>query len=119
MSLSSGLAKLNGLHPQVRAHALWTIAVGELYGLRPVVTSGFRSVAKQRELYERFLAGRSRYPVARPGNSAHNFGLAWDSDVPDERMADWTAIRRWAGWHVPENDEVHAAVPDWRRYVIL
>lgn len=109
------LARLAGLHPTVRAHAEWTVAVGRWYGLHPTVTSGFRSVARQAELYRARFS--NPYPVAAPGASAHNHGLAWDSDVPDNEMPNWIALRRWAGWAVPEGDAVHAAVPNWRQYV--
>lgn len=51
-------------------------------GFRPTVTSGRRTSAEQTRLYRDFLAGRSRLPVARPGTSFHEFGLAVDLVFP-------------------------------------
>lgn len=118
MALDQHLGRLAGLNPSVRSYAEYTLRVASLYGLRPVVTSGYRSFAKQAELRERFEAGLSKWPAARPGESAHNFGLAWDSWVPDEQMPLWVALREWLGWQVLRGDEIHAQVPDWRSYVI-
>lgn len=41
-------------------------------------TSTCRSRTKQAELYASFLAGESEFPVAAPGHSAHEQGLAVD-----------------------------------------
>jgi hypothetical protein len=57
------------------------------------------------------------WPANRAGDSGHNYGLAWDSWVPDELMPDWIAWRRWQGWTVPPNDVIHAELPNWRAYV--
>jgi len=73
-------------------------------------TSGFRSPAKQRELYAKWRAGLSPYPVAKPGRSRHEVGLAVDvaSDAPDEilRFAGDVAGLRWYG----RRDRVHFSV---------
>lgn len=46
-------------------------------GGRYSVNSGYRSIAHQQQLYNRYLAGNG--PVAaKPGSSQHNFGLAAD-----------------------------------------
>jgi LAS superfamily LD-carboxypeptidase LdcB len=53
--------------------------------LRPVVTSTFRSSAKQLQLYRDYLAGKpGLYSVAPPGRSLHEYGLAIDiwSPIP-------------------------------------
>jgi LAS superfamily LD-carboxypeptidase LdcB len=42
------------------------------------VTSGYRSLSEQRRLYALYTSGRHRYPVAPPGKSYHNYGLAVD-----------------------------------------
>ena len=105
-----------------------TIAVGKYFGLTPTITSTFRSVSKQAQLraaYESCLAqgvsispsntdANCRYPANRPGDSAHNFGLAWDSSVPDGQWDLWNAIRSALGWTLDPNDRVHAEVPGWR-----
>lgn len=88
-------------------------------GVRPTVTSGYRSVERQAELY----ADRANnpYPVNRPGDSAHNYGLAFDSSfAPKEKakwMPTWIAVRQSVGFRVPENDPVHAEYPYWRQLV--
>lgn len=43
-----------------------------------VVTSGFRTKAKQQELYDKFVNNQSRYPAAKPGSSRHEIGRAID-----------------------------------------
>jgi len=118
--------QLRGLHPEVRHYAEIALAWADYYGIPITITSTYRSWEEQKKLrdrYERCLeegrfgqAGECRYPANRPGDSAHNFGLAFDSWTPD-RMQDWKTIRRWVGFHVPDNDAVHAEVPSWRRYV--
>lgn len=48
----------------------------QLLGRRVVVVSGFRSREHQEQLWER--RHENPYPVARPGSSAHELGLAID-----------------------------------------
>lgn len=108
--------KLAGLHPEVLSRAELALAWARYYGLHPEVTSGFRSLGEQARLRSLYDQGRTRYPVNRPGDSAHNYGLAWDSTVPPDELGAWTIIRRWVGFEVPDNDVVHAEVPGWRRF---
>lgn len=84
-------------------------------GITPTMTSGYRSVEKQAELYA--ARATNPYPVNRPGDSAHNYGLAVDAWVPDGQWDLWHAILRYVGFRVPENDRVHAEWPDWRELV--
>jgi hypothetical protein len=119
-----------GLHPTVRERAELAVSVATRYGLTVTVTSGYRSWAEQTKLrvqYEGCVAqGEAvnpnnsnpacRYPANEPGDSAHNYGFAFDSWVPEEQWWLWTYIRRWAGFRVPDNDRIHAEVPDWRKY---
>lgn len=109
---------LRGLSPSVRAHADLTLAWANYYGIGVTVTSTLRSWNEQQALYTRYLRGESRWPANPPGESAHNWGLAWDSvaNNPAHQPA-WNYIRRALGWHVPVRDEIHAAVPGWRQYV--
>jgi len=72
------VASLNGLHPQLIPWAKWLLEVGRYYDSRLVVTSGFRDMSKQAELYQRWLRGESEIPAAPPGRSMHNYGLAFD-----------------------------------------
>lgn len=111
----------------------------EWFGVRPVVTSVLRSNEEQTALWNRYQGclqrgervhpGNSnracRYPAARPGASAHNYGLAFDSVPPagDSAAAtrliwdEWNYIRRAIGFVVPANDRVHAEFPGWRQLI--
>lgn len=123
----SGRTQLAGLNSTVREYADWCLRVADYYGIPVTITSGFRSWDDQQRLfrnYQQCLAtgeyGKTpdcQFPANRPGDSAHNFGLAWDSVVPPERQDAWNYIRRYAGFEVLENDLVHAQVPNWRQYV--
>jgi len=58
-------------------------------GFNARVTSAYRSSKKQAELYRRYLAGLQPYPVAPPGTSDHERGLALDvvSTDPNKLVA--------------------------------
>lgn len=119
------------LHPDLQASADFALEWARYAGIPVTVTSVWRSSQRQAELraqYEGCLArgqrvypgnpdARCRYPANKPGDSSHEFGFAWDSDVPDQWMPTWIAMRRYLGWTVPDNDPVHAEVPGWRAYV--
>lgn len=113
----SGRPKLMQLHPQVKEAADWALSWAEYYGVPVTVTSGFRTWQDQERLYADYMAGRSRFPANRPGDSAHNFGLAWDSWVPEEYRSWWEYVRKAAGFEVLPNDWIHAQVYNWRKYV--
>jgi len=118
---------LRGLHRDVRQAAEFSMAVAQHFGINPRVTSAFRPWSQQvilRRNFERCVAaGRfpsppdCRFPANRPGDSSHQFGLSFDSVVPELDQSNWNAIRRWVGFRVPSNDLIHAEVPDWRRFV--
>lgn len=72
------MASTRDLDPWFRPYADWLVRVGQHYDSRLVVTSGRRSPAKQRRLYENWKSGRSRIPAAPPGQSLHQRGLAID-----------------------------------------
>ena len=111
------LAQLADVHPDVESAAENALAWAEWFGIPVRVTSGFRSLQEQARLRRAFLTGRSRFPANAPGDSSHNFGLAFDSRVAREDLSDWTIIREWIGFRVPDNDVIHAEVPGWRRFV--
>lgn len=113
----SGRVKLSGLHPDVKRNAEWALGWAEYYGVPVTVTSGFRSWQDQERLYAEYLAGRSKFPANKPGDSAHNFGLAWDSWTPEEYRSWWQHVRQLAGFEVLPHDWIHAQVPSWRKYV--
>jgi hypothetical protein len=110
--------QLAGLHPQLRPAAEAAVAWAARYGVQPTITSVWRSWEEQAKLYAEFQRGGRKYPANAPGDSAHQFGLAWDSWVPDAYMPWWVAVRRAYGWQVPNNDVVHAELANWRRYVV-
>lgn len=66
------------LRPDFRPWADWIVALGKYYDSRLVITSSYRSMAKQQRLYTEYIRGRSRIPAAPPGGSLHNYGLAID-----------------------------------------
>lgn len=75
-------------------------------GIDVRVTSGYRSRAHQSRLYNRWKAGKSRLPAARPGTSKHERGLAADllaSDLPRVVKIARSLGLKWAG----EKDPVH------------
>lgn len=118
---------LRGLDAQLRPYAEYAYQLGLYYGLAPVITSVYRPWEDQLKLYNKHVdcvvSGRfpsppdCKYPANRPGESAHNYGLAWDSWVPDDQRDLWTAIREYVGWRVLPNDWIHAELPEWRSYV--
>jgi len=108
---------LRGLHPQVHEVAEIAHEWATYFGIPTTVTSTLRSRQEQQRLRDRYLRGQSRFPANAPGDSAHEFGLAWDSVVASEDQENWNIIRRWAGFRVPDNDLVHAEVPGWRQFV--
>jgi len=76
---------INTLHPKIRqrfADAMKDITTDEILiksGIRARVTSSTRSYAKQQELYNYYKPRGT--PVAKPGNSWHNFACAIDIQV--------------------------------------
>lgn len=82
-------------------------------GIRYRVTSTKRTRAAQTVLWNRFLAGKSKFPAARPGTSKHETGQAIDV-VFDDPAGLEIAVRsagihllRWAG----PGDAVHFDQP--------
>lgn len=123
-----GLSKLGGLNPALQPYARWCLDVAAAYGVPITVTSVYRPTSQQRELYEQYQAclragtfGTSRcptrWPANPPGQSAHEYGLAWDSVAPEHAQAWWKSVREFAGFRVPANDVIHAEYPNWRDVV--
>lgn len=121
---------LADLAPGVRERAIQTIAYANSQGIGVIVTSTKRTRAEQRRLRERYedaLASGTfgqpdgvQYPANRPGDSAHQYGLAFDSvTVRPEQAQAWIKIRKLFGWDVPDNDPVHAGLPRWREALAL
>ena len=110
--------RLRGLHPDVRAAADWAIRYAEDQGVPVTVTSGYRTWEEQAKLRARWEAGNAPYPANRPGDSAHNWGLAFDSWVPEPYWPFWDAVKVYVGFQtMPVTDRVHAQYPNWRSVV--
>jgi len=119
---------LRGMHPDLREPAEFAMEVAHLNGITPQVSSVFRSFTTQARLRRNFescvAAGRfpsspnCMFPANQPGDSAHNYGFAFDSVVPAAQQPVWDAIRQWVGWRVPSNDLIHAELPGWRGFVL-
>lgn len=104
--------------------------VASHFGVPVTVTSVLRDQKRQAELRRDWeLCGmpgecswcaplrRTVCPANRPGDSSHEWGLAWDSSTEPRYMPWWTYVRQLAGFRVPPGDEVHAEVPGWRELV--
>lgn len=85
---------LSGLDPSVRLYAEMFVGALRQVGLNPRITSVRRSRAAQTKLYHEYLAGRNPYPVAPPGTSRHERGLAFDMVVEQQN----TVGRLWSQW---------------------
>lgn len=99
----------NELAPGLRAALA---RAGQLLGEPVPVTSGFRSTDEQRRLWDRRVA--NRYPVAPPGTSRHERGLA--VDVPANLAERLAAVGPDAGLcrPFPTTDPVHFELCDRR-----
>lgn len=79
---------INDLHPYVKYLAEKFIAECRAKGLEPVITSTFRTMQEQTEIYAH---GRTKpgtiQSYTKAGYSMHNYGLAWDVSFP--RDADY------------------------------
>lgn len=93
---------LRGLQPALVA----AVRTAEhLLGEPLVVVSGYRSTAEQRWLWER--RGSRPYPVARPGTSAHELGLAIDVASAQVSRLARLAARAGLCQPLPHTDPVH------------
>ena len=126
----SALTPLSGLWGPARARAEWAVDVAAHFGVPVTVTSVRRSWAEQSALRRRWeeagrpascqtVNGQYVCPANRPGESAHEWGLAWDSTTEPRYQSWWDYLRRYAGFEVLPNDDVHAQVPNWRSLVGL
>lgn len=112
-----GRQKLAGLHPYFRPWIDWLLDFADQNGVTVEVISAFRTVEEQkRAAAQARAAGR---PAAKPGRSAHNYGLAVDlaagghSSSADHKwlMSVWEAM----GGSFYPNDAPHFEHPDWPR----
>lgn len=103
---------LDDLVPEIRDAAKELVRQCGVARLLPRVTSVLRSTAEQGRLYKRYLANQAGYPVAPPGLSAHEYGLAFDMVVsPLEALSDVGDVwNSWGGEWFP-SDAVHFQYP--------
>ena len=96
-----------GMEPWLAPYAGWLLELLELNGIRYSINSVRRTRAQQEALYDRWLRGLNKYPVALPGTSRHELGRAMDinsyPDVNDQLGAIW---KRMGGFWSPK-DWVH------------
>lgn len=91
------MASFARLIPELQPWAQKLVDLANRAGVQPRVTSTFRTLAKQQQLYAIWKAGGSPYPVATPGTSSHEFGYAFDMVV--DNATDQTDLGKvWEGW---------------------
>lgn len=81
------MVSTSGLQPQLKRSLALLVDTLRGLGYTARYTSGYRSIEKQRTLYNAWLRrGKTGLPAAPPGTSAHNYGLAVDvvTDAPDQ-----------------------------------
>jgi len=103
---------LAALIPEMIDPARALVQVANENGLQPRITSTLRTRTEQEKLYRRYLAGVSRYPVAPPGTSAHEYGFAFDMVVFSEEYLQYLGQvwASWGGvWH--PSDPIHFEYP--------
>lgn len=112
---------LSGLRSFFRPWARDLVDVASRAGVLPRITSTLRSRTYQAKLYRDYLAGRNAYPVAPPGSSAHELGLAFDMVTsPMSALADLgTVWEEWGGvWGGRFGDEVHFEFPGASQHAV-
>ena len=110
---------INGIHPEFQSRlAKWNAELGGKFD----ISHGYRSMAQQQRLYDRWRAGVPGQALAAPpGKSMHNFGLAVDlqpsSTTAAQRAAGAKYGLRWPmgfePWHV---EPMEAAA--WKQQIL-
>src|SRR5260370_38741105 len=105
-------ARLDLLVPELRDAARALVDAASSAGLQPRVTSTLSRHAEQIRLSRRFLAGAAGFPVAPPGQSAHEYRTAFDMGVsPMAALADvGSTWQTWGGGWTP-GDAIHFELP--------
>ena len=101
------------LIPELQGFAEQLLYAAGAAGLHPRVTSTRRSHQAQVRLYRRYVSGLSPLPAAPPGQSAHEYGFAFDMVVtPFDALEDvgytW---EQWGGVWGGAVDPVHFQYP--------
>lgn len=113
---------LDALVPDLRPFASALVDAANRAGFGVRVTSTRRNHAEQKRLYSDFLAGSSKYPVAPPGHSSHEYGWAFDcvpaviETQPKLALKQLRAMARlwksWGGaWGGSFRDPIHFELP--------
>ena len=83
----------------------------QITGKTVEVTSAVRDSAKQAELYQAYVEGRSKFPAAPPGTSKHERGLAVDiSQAVADDMDRMGLLKKYGRARPVANDPVHLEV---------
>ena len=89
---------LENLNPTMKSNlAAMDAEYQQRTGRKMLFTSGYRSYAKQKELWDRY--GHNRNRAAPPGNSMHNWGLAVDVNPPDANKLAQMGLLSKYGFH--------------------
>jgi len=99
-----------GMEPWLAPYAGWLLDVLTANGIRYSINSVFRSRAEQQALYNRYLQGINKYPVAKPGTSQHERGLAMDINSFPDVNAQLGSIWQRMGGRWSAADKVHYGV---------
>ena len=127
---------LDDLQPLLRQKAQYHVSMCAAAGIDLLIYCTLRTAAEQAELYARGRTKPGRIVTyAKPGSSAHNFGLAYDcvplrggKAVWGTKGADldlWWHVGRigktlgleWAGDWVKFKEFPHFQIPQWRSFV--
>lgn len=99
----------DGLQPWLIPYAQSVYYFARSAGVSPRITSVRRTYAQQEALYRRYQMGLNPFPVAPPGSSLHEHGLAFDMMTSDQgRTAG--ALWDWYGGQWSPSDYVHFGV---------
>lgn len=84
-----------------------------LTGKQVRVESALRDSAKQKELYDAYKAGKSKFPAGAPGTSKHEKGLAVDVDLASANDMDAKGLLGKYGLKRPvAGDPIHISAKD-------
>lgn len=101
-----GKPNIDGLDPGARRDLLILLAKAKDAGIQVTPTSGYRTREEQAALYNN--RHKNPFPVAPPGSSRHESGLAVDLSVPQSQRSKVNELAGAHGWkwHGP-SDAVH------------
>lgn len=97
------------LIPALRPFANRLLAEASRRGFLVQITSVRRTTGVQAQLYRNYINGRSKYPAAPPGHSAHEQGRAFDIvGTPAQLRALGSLWESWGGtWGGRFKDPIH------------